>query len=85
MDNKKVWICNPYKNKDCKKMICGIMDDRDISNPHRCFLTTNKKFRLEPSDPDKIEYVNRKERIEKWIKEYYGKEDEVDGWRLDTN
>lgn len=85
MKSEKAWICNPYKNKKCPKTICGILDERDISNPHRCFLTCNSRYRLEPDDPDKTEYVDRKEKIERWIKKYYGKEDKVNEWRSDTN
>ncbi len=79
MREDKKWICNPLKNKSCLKSICGILDGRDISNPHKCFLTKNKLVRLEPSDPDIVEFSNKKERVEKWLKDYYGREDEVNG------
>ena len=82
MLERKNWICNPYKNKTCEKTICGILSNSNISNPHKCFLTGTEKNRLEPSDPDKTEYADFKERIEQWLKIYYGREEEIK-WRSD--
>lgn len=79
MNNQKAWICNPYKNKTCKRMICGIMDYKNILNPHRCFLTTKKENRLDLIDPSNPDFKDVADRIDRWIELYYGKEEEANG------
>ena len=82
LGERKTYICNPYKHKTCKKTICGILNNCDISEPHCCFITTHKEYRLDPSDPDLEKFAFNRDRIEKWVKQYYGKEDEANGPKI---
>ena len=71
------WICNPYKNKSCKRNACGIMDGRNIRNPHVCFLTLSEECALVPEDLANPEFADKAHRIKKWLDKYYGKEKEA--------
>ena len=86
---RKTYICNPLKNKNCSGIkeinnvcYCGILRNRPLSDPSSCFLTTKPECRLELSDAENIEYAYRKETIEKWIENYYGKETEANGEKV---
>lgn len=79
----EAYICNPWKHTKCKKRICGMMSDAPLDSDH-CFLTVNKNHRLELTDLTCGLYPVKQ--IEKWIENYYGKEDQANGrdkWNLD--
>ena len=79
---RQVYICNPLKNTKCRRTMCGIMDGAQLSNPHCCFLTTHKDYALELIDVENAAFYYNKKRIERWLTEYYGKEEEANGGPL---